>query len=468
MKKIFACLLVVFVFAACGNNNDTTTQNENDGNAAVVENIETVPSGGIHPPRDLGGRVIRLGNWWNSLSEHIFEEPDPTKVDDYEVAMLIWENAQRIRRDWNVEFEHVHIGHAQMIPFLTSSAAGGIAEVDIVHLEGGMIFAAATGNLILPLDTIAAPTSDVLGARIHSTPGVFFDNYYWTFNTHMFNAGGTAVGVNMDLVRSLGLPDPVTLYNSGEWNWENFLNIMRLAGETSGNFGIAGNHGEFTLSLIAANDGILVDENYNFGVAHPNTIEALELVDTIFRERLWYYNPVAGMELGDWGRNFHSFKDGNSVFWPAMTWSSEDITFDYHILPWPRGPANTTGATWFQGWSDGLAIPVSVEDPEAVLMIFEELHAWPGPDGGWRHLEESVNWPMGVFRHEEDVWRMLRDVGETGKLDFGLMLRVGGVGFADIFHDVTSDLFNQYATPTEAVEVHRGVKQAMLDQFMGR
>jgi multiple sugar transport system substrate-binding protein len=446
MKRIFACLLAVIVFAACGN--DGGTQNETGGSEL---------------------RVIRLGNWWNSFSEHIFNEPNPAEVDDYEVAMMIWENAQRIRREYNVEFEHVTIGYAEMVPFLTAAATGGFSNVDIVHLSGGMILPAITGNLILPLDSVASADSDLFGEQIHNVTGVFYNDNYWTFSTHMYEASGIAVGVNMDLVRSLGLPDPVELYNSGQWNWTNFLDIMRRASNTAGNFGMAGNHGDFTLNLIAANDGILVDENFNFGVAHPNTIEALELVDTIFRERLWYYNPVAGAELGEWGRNFWSFQEGNSVFWPARTWSSEEaVTFDFHILPWPLGPANTSGSTWFQGWSDGLAIPAAVEDPAFVLKIFEELHSWPGPDGGWRHLEESVNWPMGVFRHEDDVWRMLRDVGETGKFDFGIMLRVGGVNFSDIFNDVTSDLFNQYATPTEAVEVHRGVKQAMLDTFMGR
>ena len=473
MKKFFAILVLVFVFAACTKTTDTEPQNDrtvtndsttNDGNSTA--NVGGVA--GIHTPRDLNGRVIKLGNWWNSFSEHIFAEPDPAETDDYEAAMLIWENAQRIRRDWNVEFEHVNIGHGEMIPFLTAGATGGFAHVDIVNLEGGMIFQAIQGNLILPLNSIAPPTSDTLGAQIHNRPGIFFNDNYWSFEPHRYEAGGVGIGINMDLVRQIGLPDPVELYENGEWNWDNFLSMMRRANEIPGHFGIAGNHGDIALGLIAANDGILVDTDFNFGVAHPNTIEALELLDTIFRERLWYYNPVVGMELGDWGRNFYSFQDGNSVFWPIRTWSSEDTPFDYHLLPWPLGPANVSGSTWFQDWPGGLAIPAAVEDAEAVLMIFEELHAWPGADGQWRHFEDSVNWPMGVFRHEADVWRMVRDIGDSGRTDFGLVLRIGGVNFSDIFNDVTSDLFNQYATPTEAVEIHRGIKQAMLDQFMGR
>ena len=479
MKRFLIVLALIFVLGltacACGNDVETETppadvsNGGGGGEIADPGEITETAAAGIHPARDMGGRVIRVGNYWAGyLSSYLFEEPNPAVTEDFEAAMLIWENAQRIRRDWNVEFEEVVFGYGEVVPMLTASAAAGTPSIDIMHMPGHMVFSAVTGNLIMPLGSIAAPTSDTLGAQIHSTPGVFFNDNYWSFNTHMYTASGVGVGVNMDLIRSLGLPDPVALYNSGEWNWDNFLYIMRRASDVPGHFGMAGNHGEFIWSLIAANDGMTVDENYNFGMAHPNTIEALEMVDLIFRERLWYYNPVIGAEIGDWGRNFWSFQDGNSVFWPAMTWSSGEIIFDYHIIPWPRGPANTSGGTWFQGWPGGLAIPVGVEDPEAVFMIMEELHAWPGPDGQWRHFQDSVNWPMGVFRHEDDVWRMLQDIGDSGRFDFGLMLRVGGTAYTDMMNDISIYLFNQYATPIEAVETHRGSRQAMLDQFLGR
>ena len=75
---------------------------------------------------------------------------------------------------------------------------------------------------------------------------------------------------------------------------------------------------------------------------------------------------------------------------------------------------------------------------------------------------------MGVFRYEEDVRRMLEDVGDSGKSDFGLMLRVGNENYTNIFNDVSSDLFNQYSTPVEAVEIHRNKYQNMLDQFFDK
>lgn len=476
MKKIFlilAMMLVAALVVACGGGDDggneqaPTPENVATPGGDTAETPEAPPAarGGIHEPRDLGGRIIRLGNWWDSFSTYIFEEPDPAEAEDFEAAMLIWENAQRIRADWNVEFEHVNITYAEMVPRLTANAATGVSDVDIVHLSGHMVFSAVTGGLIHPLGSIAPATSDTLGASVHNAPGIFHDNNYWTFNPHMYDAGGFGLGVNMDLIRQLGLPNPMDYYAAGNWTWDIFLEIMRRAGEVPGHFGLAGNHGEIALCLIASNDGMLVDEDNNFGLGHPNTIAALELLETIFRERLWYYNPVVGQEQGDWGRNFWSFQDGNSVFWPAQTWSSEDIDFDYHVITFPLGPANTTGSTWLTGWPGGLGIPIGVEDPEAVFMIFEELHAWPGPGGTHRHFEDSVNWPMGVFRHEDDVWRMLRDVGESGRLDMGLMVRVGGIAFSGVMGDIISDLFNAYATPSEAVEIHRGERQAMLDQF---
>ncbi|MCL1878647.1 MAG: hypothetical protein FWF80_07305, partial [Defluviitaleaceae bacterium] len=162
MKRFLIVLALIFVLGltacACGNDVETETppadvsNGGGGGEIADPGEITETAAAGIHPARDMGGRVIRVGNYWAGyLSSYLFEEPNPAVTEDFEAAMLIWENAQRIRRDWNVEFEEVVFGYGEVVPMLTASAAAGTPSIDIMHMPGHMVFSAVTGNLIMPL-----------------------------------------------------------------------------------------------------------------------------------------------------------------------------------------------------------------------------------------------------------------------------------------------------------------------------
>ncbi|MCL1986598.1 MAG: extracellular solute-binding protein, partial [Firmicutes bacterium] len=463
--------------APAGGATETATAPATDAatETTEVEAEEAAPASpvghqGIHEPRDLGGRVIRVSGWFGELIPGVFSaEPDPATEDNYFLARLIWDNARRVEEQFNVTFVETNIPYDDTVSVLTTAVMAGSPDSDLQLLNGHMIMAGIMGNLIQPLDTLNLPGSDTFGASIYAQPMTNTMGHTWSFAINEPANHGVGLGVNLNIINAIGAQNPVDLYNAGQWNWENFLDIMRTATQdTTGNqildqFGIAGVPGDIAIHLVAANDGRMVDDDLNYGFDHPNTIEALEFVETIFTERLWQYDE--GTDLSDWGHNFNIFREGRAAFWPAIDWqlSEETLAFDWTIVPFPLGPSNTTGSTWSSGWEQSWTIPVGVENPEDVLMIVEELFAWSGEEPELL-TEGQLGWYRTIFNSEEDVQRAINSINGTMVTDLGHNISeyvwIMG-GFIDAF-------WNGTAGVAEVVEANRGPQQEMLDIALGR
>jgi len=275
------------------------------------------------------------------------------------------------------------------------------------------------------------------------------------------------MGVNLDLIRAIGAPNPVDLYNAGQWDWDAALNIIRLAtADTTGDgltdrFGLSGQPNDVIINFIGANDGILVDDDLNFAFDHPNTIEALEFMDIIFSEGLFCHDH-GNFNPGDWGRNFWSAHGGHVALFNAVVWglNNGDLPFDFAIVPWPAGPSNTTGATGMGGWREGVGIPHAASwDPADILMVVEEFYAWSGGDMFIMH-EDALNWPRSVFPTEEDVIRTIA-VADNSVRDIGLIVD----GYAHVFNTFAYNFFHRTGGVMEVIERYRGPQQEMLDLF---
>ncbi|MCL2016212.1 MAG: extracellular solute-binding protein [Defluviitaleaceae bacterium] len=425
---------------------------------------------GIHTPRDLGGRTIRVSGWFAELITGVFtDDPDPATEDNYFLARLLWDNARRVEEQFNVNFVEFNIPYDDTVSVLTTSVMAGDPGADLQLLNGHMIMAAIMGDLIMPLDTLNLPGSDTFGAQIYSQPMTTTLGHTWSFADNSPASHGMGLGVNLNIINAIGAPNPVELYESGQWTWPAFLDIMRTATQdTTGNqvldqFGIAGVPGDIAIHLVAANDGRMVDDDLNYGFDHPNTIEALEFVETIFVERLWQYDE--GTELGDWGHNFNIFREGRGAFWPAVDWqlAAEPLAFDWTIVPFPLGPANTSGNTWSAGWEQSWTIPVGVENPEDILMIVEELFAWPGEEPELL-MEGQLGWYRTIFNTEEDVQRAITSINGTMGTDLGHNISE----YSWIMGTFISAFWNGTAGVAEVVEANRGPQQEMLDIALGR
>lgn len=445
----------------------------------------TPPNPAPSPPprpanaRDFGGRTLRIGAWWPApIYYAIWYEPRPETSRDYEVARMMWENARRIEREFNVQLEYVTVPYDDFLPTLATSFMPP-PFADVVVLEGGMQVE-LVGRLIQPWCAANLPDADIFGEQIHARPCTIFEGRVWTINPQGVDIVAQGLGVNLDIIHANGLPNPLELFEAGQWTWDAMLEIMRDAtADTTGDgvvnqFGIAGQPNDIIRHLIGANDGILVGGDFNFvwpnfyyALDHPNTRAALEFAETIFSEGLWAHEPGGVMIIGNWERNFFSGKrEGNAALFPAATWSLEGWPpnfyphFNFGFVPFPTGPNNTTGNTSLSGLRTGLAVPVGVDWwLEDILFIMEELFAWSGdnPDLIWESGE--TNRLRDVLPTEADVQRYLH-AHRTQAADIGMDISE----YYWVLGFMAYDFHSREMTAAQAIEYHRAPQQAILDR----
>jgi len=450
------------------------TQNEDDTTLPSADtNIPTryIPTYGVlHQPIDLGGRTLRVLTTRTTIPfSGGGEEPDPATADNYRIARMIWDNAERVRHSFNFEVEDVMRRHtpAGVLQYLTTSVLAGDPLGDIAFMFAHNKLPAIMGDIILPLDSVDLLNSDILGSQVFGQVEAELIGERWSFSPNAPEFLYVMLGVNLDVLAAIGAPNPVDLYHRGQWTWDAWLDIMRLAsqhtaagGDTS-LYGIAGPPFHLFSSLIAANDGQIVSDDFQWGVGSPNAIEALEFAADIMGEGLWHHNPVI-QHIADGTRGRQTFRDGNSaffIFYDPVLWDGA-IPFDFTLVPFPPGPGNTTGNIAVAAWEDGLVLPHgSSWDPAEILMVVEEFWTWPGSEHELM-LESNLNWVRDMLPTEEDFQRAL---GVTRRTNFCITLVKWDL--INVYGNFTNYFLWGEMTAAQAIETHRASQQEILDNF---
>jgi len=488
MRKTIATILSLLVvlamtlaITACGGNGDdnggTTAPSPTPGTPPTTPGDPpgdtgeappaAVPRGNIHPVVDLGGREIRIVSWgtYNMGGSAPYEEPDP-EDPNYFIHRMQYDNMRRVEEQFNVTIIHVDGGDYGMHRegFLASQVAGN-PDGEIIRAPGSLLIPALAGGhaLVLSDITMDGITFDLLSNQSVTNVSAAIGADIYTVRGASPLGMGPMLAVNMDLVNSLGLPNPVALYEAGTWTWEHLMNIMRLA-SAQGYFGIAGTQGDLTRLLIGSNDGILVDANLNYAANHPNTVAAFDQMATIFQERLWRWNPDdPGDPFGGWARQQHGFVEGaDTVFFTEPSWVINlEAPFHFEMIPFPVGPANTSGNTHVVGLAYGVLIPVGTPNPGEILMIIEELHSW-AYGNEWMLIEAVAESLRGRLHTEACVQRAIHTANNTRAIDIGWSIE-GGLGW--LIYALHWDLFHGYSDAAEMLETERAPRQELLDNL---
>ena len=447
-----------------------------------------VPMGNIHPITDFGGRTITFLNWYEGEIRGLLwgvhgegDEPDPETSGDYFIDRLRYDNFRRVMNDFNVTLAFIEAPHDPdvYVPLVVNSVLAGEAVADVVvtppHFRLNMIL----GNALIPWDDAReqVPNADVFNAQdyVMQLFSPIIPDTIWAIDRVRVSAPAI-LGINLDIIHADGLPDPRDLYDQGQWNWENMLDIMRRATrDTTGDgvidqFGFSGQSGDVLLNFIAANDGIQVSPApyFQYAIDHPNTLEALELWDAIMGEQLWTYLP--GIPTWDWARNFWAgIREANIAIWQTADWAfwSETPDFEWTVMPIPKGPSNTSGATFSSAGPTGVSLIGANNrwEPWELLVLHEEFWSWAlgQPE---LYVEGLTNTFRTLFPTERCVQRILGAVG-TGRDDVGNHIAVDGVGFNWMFNDLAESFRGRWRGIMEGIEYHRPHRSHMLDVVFG-
>jgi ABC-type glycerol-3-phosphate transport system substrate-binding protein len=481
----------MLVFAACGTNDDPEETNgqeeQQPGPVDPAPPVDTtqqpeevyVPAGPspLAHPGDTP-RVITIASWYLHQMHGAapFYAPDDDSNPHYppsdpEMAWMQWDNVRWVEEHFNVIIEHINFGdYGTYHEAFTAHQLAGTPLADIMQLSPSNMLTAARAGMLTDMAAFSQPGSDLLGANRHVSPR-FVDEggEVWSARVNIGGQPWNSIfwSVNNDLVARLGLEDPVALYEAGEWTWDAFLRISRQASAAGDYFGIGGVWQDIGPGLVASNDGLLIDGDLNYGLGLPNSVQAIELINTIQTERLWNYNrdyPPAGPEGSDeWTRSIDAgWNDANTVFmvgelWvPAQRGAASGI--EWSIIPFPRGPANTSGNSWAGGVEGDITIPAGVENPELVVAVMEALMSWSGEDY-WLLGHGVIQGLLGTVPTEADAQRLFDIMGQRG-VDLGATL-----SFAYEFSAISIDLFNGIMSVGEIIEYHRGPVQERIDNM---
>jgi len=443
MRKLSIAFLAVLFITACGRETTNTTPIDPYAPPPPVADTYTPDidyrpasvGGNIHQPQNMNGATITIATLSpNAIPllqlQGINSEPDPAISDNYLRDRRIWDNARRVERAFNVTIEeYIPRGAVRMQHLLRTSSLAGEAFADIVVSWSELTLAAAVGGWVIPLDEIDLPHSDLLGAQLYTSFAAEGFGNAWALTTSEPDISAFTIGVNLDIIRDIGAPNPVELYHNGQWTWDAMLDIMRTATrDTTGDgeinqWGITTNFQEFLAHMIAANDGMIMADDLSFALDHPNTIETIEFVGMIVDEELWRpNNRRTRNQSGGWNIWFNEFGFGDSstafitdTAWLRTRWAVANPNhrnfpdpvppFDFAVLPLPTGPSNTSGNTWMGGWREGLVLPHGSNfAPESLLAIVEEFFSWAGNDFDMIS-DAPVTWGDGILISGDNVVR---------------------------------------------------------------
>ena len=487
---VLLAILAVFVLAlaACGSpDEDTPGVLPDPAPAAVDEDTEAPPDAAEEEVRgptplpdfpDLGGRVITIttidaSGFFGINPDGISVAPDMATDPHYFINRMRYDNRVAMEEAFNVTIVPIVMGWGEVTHALLASVLAGEPLSDIVYMPGTHGFTHTVRGNIMQLDTVARADSDLLNDQIHVAPRIVRDGHIYSFAQNLINTGQQGVLVNLDLIHQFGLPNPVELWERGEWTFDAFREIARLGTQDTtgdGTIDLWGTSGQLNATmrhLISANDGWMIEPTtLTYAYDSPATMEALQLVyDFLFNG--WWQPPAldAPRPTTMHAPSQRTWEEGRAVMAtavpPAHVQRGFDAGFTGNVafLPFPTGPNNTRGYTSNAILRNGFSIPIGVEDPENIIFFLEQVLSW-ARDDDYLIMEGAIDHLRAIFDDEADVQRVLENA-RNGKYDMGIQID----GFYWFHADMMVEWWYGTMTVAEAVEAQRDNRQHFIENF---
>jgi len=342
LKKLFSLLIVTalmltLVTACLEDNDDDKTPGDGTGTAEGNDGTDAPDRGDY---RDLGGRDISIGIWWNEST---------TGTSAYAEA----------RADYLLDIQEKHnftIGYSrvgswgQMVDLAAVSVIAGDPEATIFTFDSQHIMALFRQNLLYP---------------VSNSPSIDFTEDKWnqhvrelmTFNGITYGFSNTyepreGLFFNKDVLMNANI-DYNIIYDMQEnntWTWEAFLELCEIVTQDLTNDGETDiwaitAFNKATLNAAIISNGAAYVTRDSEGVFHNATMtnEFLEAVQFV-RElnTRGFVRPSPFDDGGDWQWFIDGFNEGTSAFRIHDEYAKRSINeggdFEWGFVFFPRGP----------------------------------------------------------------------------------------------------------------------------------
>ncbi len=371
MKRVVSILMLValvlslFVMTACKSNSGDTDGATFEGN--------TIPGGTADVSQDVMDALQNTGE----VSVYTFG-------DDMETTKPIY-NGWFNQPEFVEYFEAVYGGNLTVIntvwenwesKFITDMASGDAPDVLYIGAKNWP----KAGNRGLVYSVEELTEKGVLGldhpvlteGRETVEKNFTFKNNVYGIALHQAQCFWAIV--NTDLYKKYEIKSPVDYYNEGLWNFDTFVEsgnaLTKAAGvDGAGNRAAVGYYCWDATTLIRANGQQMVGidpatGNITLNMDKNEVIAALEIYS-------------AGMKSDGFMSGKDTFKQGNIGILGFMdenlVEALQDVSFNWDIVPFPTGPANTTNQ--LPGSVRAWAISTACENPQAAVNLIIAVKA---------------------------------------------------------------------------------------------
>ncbi len=230
-----------------------------------------------------------------------------------------------------------------------------------------------------------------------------------------YSSSSNVIAANVDYIRGVGMPDPRTYYENGEWTWDKLKEVLPLYTQPSDNeseykYGLLCSTGWFARSMIYSNGTRAFVQNQNGKYVPVTSTDAgmralQESFDMAYGEL--GYTMDQETEVLDYEEVFpagnHALVDIDSYQVYSTSTSLIYTMNNLAILPFPVGPDMPEGVTPSSSSSldYATAIPLAVDEPWVSAVLLDALYE---PFEGYETEEDMIEYlTTNYFSTEQDA-----------------------------------------------------------------
>ncbi len=456
LKLIIASVLALSMLAGCGDKSGTgdTGTKAPDTSAADTKDtaaVDTTTPADTDAPkddvvsRDLGGKLITIGNWWSNSDDFVAKS-------SYQEALVEYRND--IQEKYNCTIKEVNLcGWGEMMELCATSIMASTPEASIFVLDSSFV---------------ASLLKQGLFYDVASLPSANFDDEKWnqlvrdvmTFNgkTYGFATGYEpryGVFFNKRLFEEAGIDPnlPYDLQKEGTWTWDEFTKLCDKLTYDKDNDGIKDAYAltTFTNTLFTAilysNNAKAVgkDDNGMFynATSEPQFLEACQFMYQLNENGYNLPQP----EGSNWDYFKAAFHDGQAAMRideEYVKGDLEDMADDFGFVLFPAG---TSGAMTPVYRENVLVIPSCFSEQEADDILFA-YDMWTNDVPGY---DDEDDWKIAsypAYRDERAVDETLSIMREGKNGSLNVTAYVSGLEIGNICWNI----WGGEQTPAELIE----------------